>query len=129
MSTLKKISTGLFAALFGVFTIAMTAQTTSPDQEYMQVEANEDVTLIGTVVDAETENPIPEVEVEVTKLDESLETNKEGEFITEDLTTGNTYTLKIDHEGYKEYEKKVKTTKMESPSIEVIIELEPVEKE
>lgn len=129
MSTLKKISTGLFAALFGVFTIAMTAQTTNPDQEYTQAEAKEEVTLIGTVIDAKTEKPIPEVEVEITKIDESPETNKEGEFITEDLTTGETYTLKIDHDGYKEYKKKVKTTKMESPTIEVVVELKPVEKE
>lgn len=128
MSTLKKISLGLFVAIFGVFSIAMTAQKTNPDQENTQVELKEEVTLMGTVIDAKTDQPIPEVEVEITKIDETLETNKEGEFATEALTSGKTYTLKVDHEGYKEYEKELKTTQIESPTIEVVIELEPAKK-
>lgn len=129
MSTLKKINLGLFVAIFGVFSIAMTAQKNNPNQKDVQVEAKKEVTLMGTVIDATTDQPIPEVEVEITKIDETLETNKEGEFATEGLTSGKTYTITIDHEGYKEYEKKVKTTQMESPTIEVVVELEPAKEE
>ncbi len=125
MSTFKKINIGLFAILFGIVSIAMT--NTDAQQENIETQIAEQVTLNGTVVDATTQNPLPNVEVTITEMDETFETNDKGEFTAEGLATGKTYTLTIDEDGYQDYEKEIETTNIESPTIDIVVKLKPEE--
>jgi hypothetical protein len=76
------------------------------DQQEELVNKNM-VVLQGTVYDAETEDELKGVTVEVTELEAEAETNKEGEFYLENLKKDKAYTLTASKEGYKDFEKTI----------------------
>src|SRR5690554_2895514 len=91
---LKKISQlSVFAVIIGLTTIAMTT---------MQVDIAQNVQ--GTVTDAETGEPIPDVEVQIEELAVSETTDDEGKFEITDIQEGGIYTVVVEHEGYERYE-------------------------
>lgn len=95
---LKKISQlSVFAVIIGLTTIAMTN---------MQVDPVADIALNvqGTVTDAETGEPIPDVEVQIEELAVSETTDEEGKFEFTDIQEGGIYTVVIEHDGYERYE-------------------------
>lgn len=88
---LKKISQlSVFAVIIGLTTIAMTADVA--------------LNVQGTVTDAETGEPIPDVEVQIEELAVSATTDDEGKFEFTDIQEGGIYTVVIEHDGYERYE-------------------------
>ncbi len=79
-------------------------------------------TLIGTVVDAESEEGIAEAEVTVSDVEESATTDEYGTFTIEDLEVG-TYTVKVSAEGYATAEQEVEVTE-EGANVEFALEAE-----
>lgn len=89
---LKKISQlFVFAVVIGLTTIAMTA---------IQVDRN----VHGIVTDAETGEPISDVEVQIEELAVSATTDEEGKFEFTDIQEDGIYTVVIEHDGYERYE-------------------------
>lgn len=125
MSTFKKINLGLFLAIFGVFSIAMTSNDTDPKQETTNIQIVEEINLSGTVLDAKTQKPLPQVEVKITEIEKTVKTNKDGEFTANGLEENKTYTIKINHDGYQKYEKQIKASNMGSSDMEVKVQLKP----
>ena len=124
-NTFRKTSIGLFAALFGVFFIAMTSLPNTPENQN-KANTSENLTLAGTVIDAATDSSLTDVEVKITEIGDTFTTNKDGEFNAEGLTAGETYTITVNHDGYEEYEKQLDTNMAQSDAIEVTIKLNPV---
>lgn len=91
----------LFALVVGLTSMAM---TNLPIVEDANTDTTTALTLKGTVTDAETGEAIPNVEVEVEELALTETTDEEGRFEISDIQEGGIYTIKIDHEGYEEYE-------------------------
>ncbi|MEX0607831.1 MAG: carboxypeptidase-like regulatory domain-containing protein [Balneolaceae bacterium] len=89
----------VFALVVGLTSIAMTNFPITDNQDSAIA-----LTLTGTVTDAETGDPIPNVEVELEELAMTETTDEEGKFEIRDIQEGGIYTIKIDHEGYEPYE-------------------------
>lgn len=88
----------VFALVVGLTSIAMTT---------FQVEkpaANMALNVQGVVTDAETGEPIPDVEVQIEELAVSETTDEEGKFEITDIQEGGIYTIVIEHDGYERYE-------------------------
>lgn len=79
-------------------------------------------TLIGTVVDATTDEGIAGAEVTIEDTDQSVTTDEYGTFTIENLEEG-TYTVKVNAEGYITAEKEVEITE-EGASVEFVLETE-----
>lgn len=79
-------------------------------------------TLIGTVVDATTDEGIAGAEVTIEDMDQSVTTDEYGTFIIENLEEG-TYTVTVNAEGYITAEEEVEIT-AEGASVEFVLEAE-----
>ena len=101
----KLVITGLLMVVLGFSSIAMTKifirQTSS--EEFTE----QAVTLEGTVYDATTYEKLSGVEVKIVETEAKTETTDEGKFYFENLAADSSYTLKVVHEGYKDFEETV----------------------
>ena len=80
----------VFAFLIGLTSIAMTTSTL--------------LNVNGVVTDAETGEPIPDVEVQIEELALSATTDEEGKFEFTDIQEAGIYTVVVEHDGYEKYE-------------------------
>ncbi|MEX0720016.1 MAG: carboxypeptidase-like regulatory domain-containing protein [Balneolaceae bacterium] len=78
--------------------------TNFPIADQQETDTITALNLKGTVTDAETGDPIPNVEVEIEELAMTETTDEEGKFEVSDIQEGGIYTIRIDHQGYELYE-------------------------
>ncbi|SMO75659.1 Carboxypeptidase regulatory-like domain-containing protein [Gracilimonas mengyeensis] len=127
MKTLKSIIPGLFLVAFGFMVVAMTNSTAvdnNQPNEVVQLELD----LNGTVVDSTDGTPLNKVAVNLERLEEPVITDKEGEFVVEDIAEGETYTISVDHEGYQPYERSFEAVSIEeAAAMEITIALKPTQ--
>lgn len=79
-------------------------------------------TLIGSVIDASTDEGIAGAEVSVADTDQFATTDEYGTFTIENLEEG-THTVTVDAEGYSSAEEEVEIT-AEGASVEFVLEAE-----
>ena len=101
MTSLKKISILTIAFAF----ILSLSYSTSLAQ-VKEMEQPETYTLKGEVVNAQTGDPLPKVEVTIVGTDLSKETGEKGKFTFKKLPEG-THVIKVKEEGYKTWKKEV----------------------
>ena len=101
----KLVITGLLMVVLGFSSIAMTKIFTS--QTSSEEFTEQAVTLEGTVYDAMTYEKLSGVEVKIVETEAKTETTDEGKFYFENLAADSSYTLKVVHEGYKDFEETV----------------------
>lgn len=77
--------------------------------------------LKGKVIDAQTQQPVPGVELQIKGTDQTTQTNEKGEFSFSGLQPG-TYTITAAPEGYKEVTEEIE---LASSAKEVTIKLAP----
>ena len=80
------------------------------------------VTLEGTVTDSQTDIALAGIEVELVEIDQKATTDENGKYIFTDLTEGETYTLKVEEDGFEDFKETIEAT-AETPTIEVDIAL------
>lgn len=114
----KTLIPALFMLTFGLITLAMTPVVQDHATE-------EEITVEGTVVDAETGDSLSGVTVNIAEIEASAETDENGAFVIEGLTSGESYTLTIEHDGYEKHEQPIETLETDTPVIKLTIELTP----
>ncbi len=82
-------------------------------------------TLKGKVTDSSSQQALTEIEVSVKALDIKTETDMEGYYSFDELTSG-TYVVSVETEGYKKWEKEI-TVKEGDNTLD--IQLDPKSKE
>ena len=87
---------------------------------YAQQNNTDTAVLKGTVVEASTENPISDIEVQLKDTDMSAMTDSTGYFEFTGLEPG-TYTIHIEVDGYQTYQQEVD---LSSGDVELAIKLE-----
>lgn len=80
-------------------------------------------TLVGSVLDAETDEGIAGANVTVADSDSSATTDEYGTFTIENLEEG-THRVSVSAEGYSSAEKEVEITEEEGGSVEFLLETE-----
>ncbi|WP_018127137.1 carboxypeptidase-like regulatory domain-containing protein [Balneola vulgaris] len=121
----KKMPTILTVMLFGLVSIAaVNKENNHPINPTAYILQQQNVLLTGEVVDSETEEALAEVTIKVSELNVSVETNKEGEYSVKNLVAGETYTIIVEHDGYKKYESDIEID-AQSPKVSKTIKLEP----
>lgn len=121
MLSKKNIYLGLFIFIFGISSVAM---INVPDKVIPQQEAVAAVTLEGTVTDSQTDIALAGIEVELVEIDQKATTDENGKYIFTSLTEGETYTLKVEEDGFEDYKETIEAT-AETPTIVVDIALDP----
>ncbi len=91
-----------------LFILALATAFTAVAMMKVQVPQTPDMAtalkVSGVVTDAETDEPIPNVEVQIEELAVSETTDDEGKFEITDIQEGGIYTVVVEHEGYERYE-------------------------
>lgn len=91
-----------------LFILALATAFTAVAMMKVQVPQTPDAAIAlkvsGVVTDAETGDPIPNVEVQIEELAVSETTDDEGKFEITDIQEGGIYTVVVEHEGYERYE-------------------------
>jgi hypothetical protein len=65
----------------------------------LHAQANQQVTVTGTVIDRVTQRPLQGVEVRLPELELTLTTDADGRFVLADIAVG-TYRMELEREGY-----------------------------
>ena len=66
----------------------------------LHAQANQQVTVTGTVIDRVTQRPLQGVEVRLPEMELTLTTNADGHFVLADIAVG-TYRMELEREGYE----------------------------
>lgn len=82
-------------------------------------------TLKGKVTDSSSQQALTEIEVSVKALDIKTETDMEGYYSFDELTSG-TYLVSVETEGYKKWEKEV-TVKEGDNTLDINLDPKPME--
>jgi iron complex outermembrane recepter protein len=82
----------------------------------------------GKVIDADSQEPLEDIEVRLEDTDKSAVTDSEGEFVIEDLPAG-THTVIVEEEGYEEWVLTVDVLEAGSVEFEVPLEAEGEEED
>jgi|SRR5690554_4387362 len=120
MLSKKNIYLGLFIFIFGISSVAM---INAPEKVVSQQDVVAAVTLEGTVTDSQTDIALVGIEVELVEIDQKATTDENGKYTFTDLTEGETYTLKVEEDGFEDFKETIEAT-AETPTIEVDIALD-----
>ena len=120
MLSKKNIYLGLFIFIFGISSVAM---INAPEKVVSQQDVVAAVTLEGTVTDSQTDIALAGIEVELVEIDQKATTDENGKYTFTDLTEGETYTLKVEEDGFEDFKETIEAT-AETPTIEVDIALD-----
>jgi|SRR5699024_1363057 len=120
MKTLKRLS--FLTAIFALFlTFSANSAFAQVKQNQRQQNQPEMKTLKGTVVDGQTGEAVSNAEVSVAEMEDlDTTTNRDGKFEIDNLAPG-TYTIKVEMDGYKDWEQKVEVNKDK----DITVKLEP----
>ncbi len=122
----KNLYLGLFIFIFGISSVAM---INAPDNKVANSEllvSKSALTLEGTVTDSETDSVLAGIEISIEELALTAKTDDEGNFIFTKLAEGETYTLKVEEDGFEDYEETIEAT-ADTPILEVDVALTPEE--
>ncbi len=122
----KNIYLGLFIFIFGFTSVAMIKAPSDKVASSQQQFVKSALTLEGTVTDSETDSVLAGVDVKIEELAMTATTDEEGNFTFTKLAEGETYTLKVDEDGFEEYEETIEAT-ADTPKLEVDVVLTPEE--
>lgn len=108
-------------ALVSIFALCIGlafASTTSPQSDDAEIESR--AMLTGTVTDAETGEAIPQAEIILNELGESITTDEYGSFTFDEVEAG-TYTVSVTVDGYQTAEESVEVME-EGAHVEIELE-------
>lgn len=117
MNILKKRI--FFSALMLLLGVAMVTTPAIAQEDTEETEP----TLSGKIVDSSTQQTLTGIEVNIQGLNKSATTDEEGKFNFDSLKAGS-YTLIVEADGYKDWQKEVEVTKIGK---KMTIKLKPTE--
>ncbi len=122
----KKLYLGLFIFIFGISSVAMIKAPSDNVAKAQNQIVKSALILEGTVTDIETDSVLAGVDVKIEELALTATTDEDGNFIFTKLSEGETYTLKVDEDGFEEYEETIEAM-VDTPTLEVDVALTPEE--
>lgn len=124
MITQRKLITSAFIALFCLLLLPVTSIVQAQTVQESAVADTMLVTIEGTVLNFENDEPLSDITVTIVGEDKSAETDVEGKFTFENLNPG-TYTFEINNSQYEMFSKEVEITPQDEENKKLKLILKP----
>lgn len=124
MITQRKLITSAFIALFCLLLLPLTSIVQAQTVQESAVADTMLVTVEGTVLNFENDEPLSDITVTIVGEDKSAETDVEGKFTFENLKPG-TYTFEINNSQYEMFSKEVEITPQDEENKKLKLILKP----